>query len=329
MPPKEKTRPVTVALITTGGVILVALLGFLGTRTHADSPPKPTTVGTGISPTQAGESSTDGKQVAPSPTGSPQEDSSLVNYTGTVRDGRTNRPIGGAKVAITEDEDVPQRLTTDSEGVFYAKLHKTSKTILLTIGAVGYKEYTRRAKSVRTGGEDILLEPEQSQSSPPAGGNKSQETTDIVSVPFEASYPPVGGQIQHCPCIAYAVEEKGLTITNNCPGPVPIMCVKDTEFIPPGPANIDMLQLAPGRRFAHTMIAAGKKAFFDASGKIGDKGACQYYACPGTDLQPQPLRCQVGPILPPPSAACIWPPNTGVVGQPCNCPNGATGILTQ
>lgn len=155
------------------------------------------------------------------------------------------------------------------------------------------------------------------------------ESADTMSVPFEASYPPVGGQIQHCPCIAYAVEEKGITITNNCPGPVPIMCIKDTEFIPPGPANIDILQLATGRRFAHTTIGAGKKAFFDASGRIGNNGACQYYACPGTDLQPLPLRCQVGPILPPPSNACMWPQNTGVVGQQCTCPNGAIGTLTQ
>ena len=86
------------------------------------------------------------------------------------------------------------------------------------------------------------------------------ESADTMSVPFEASYPPVGGQIQHCPCIAYAVEEKGITITNNCPGPVPIMCIKDTEFIPPGPANIDILQLATGRTNSHTRrLEQGKR----------------------------------------------------------------------
>jgi carboxypeptidase family protein len=91
--------------------------------------------------------------------GSHQDDSILVSYTGTVRNAKTKKPVGGAKVAITEDQEVPQRFTTDSDGVFFAKLHKNANTVLLTIDADGYKEYTRRTNSVRTGSEEILIEP--------------------------------------------------------------------------------------------------------------------------------------------------------------------------
>jgi carboxypeptidase family protein len=312
MPPGEKKRPVTVALVGAGALILAALIGVWGTRSHADSSTAPNKVEASAPSVAPANSATAANQPAdPSPSGqSPSDKDDLIDYSGTVRDAKTKKAIGGAKVAITEDQDVPQRLTTDSEGVFYAKLHKNSSTILLTVDAVGYKEYTRRARSVRTGGEDILLEPE----------------PQTQNIPFEDTYPAVGGHWPQCSCIADAHDDKGLTITNNCPGPVPLLCVKDTQIPPPGhPANFDMLLASPGRKFAHTTLASGESAFFDASGKIG--GGCQYFACPGTNAQPSALRCQVGPLQPPPVAACYQ--NSGFVGQQCTCPNGLTGILTQ
>jgi len=295
--------------LTSAGVVMVifAALATWGTlRTEPYGNP-------------ARGSNTEGEQGASSQTGSPQGDSNLINYTGTVRDAKSNRPIGGAKVTITEDQGVPQKLVTDSEGVFYAKLRRNSDTILLTIDAVGYKEYTRRSTSVPAGAEDIFLEPE-----PPSSGEGNHDEAE--NIPFLSGYPPVGGRFPECPCIAYANDSKGLTVTNNCPGNVPLVCVKDTQAIPPNsPASFDMLMAAPGRLFANVMIPSGKKAFFDATGKV--QGGCQYFACPGTNLQPFPLRCQVGPIQPPPAAACLQ--NSGYIGQPCTCPNGATGILTQ
>jgi hypothetical protein len=119
MPPASDNS-VKVALIGTAGVILAALIGYFATR-H------------------------------PSP--------DLVAYTGTVKDAKTFKPVRNAHVGITEDQSVPQRFTTDSEGVFFAKLSKDTQTMLLEITATGYQDYSRRGPTVRTGTEDIFLEP--------------------------------------------------------------------------------------------------------------------------------------------------------------------------
>jgi len=86
---------------------------------------------------------------------------SLINFTGTVRDSMTHRPIADARVSIEVDQNVPQRLTTDSEGIFYARLSKNAQSILLNVEADGYNRYRLEVPSVRTGIETILLEPNQ------------------------------------------------------------------------------------------------------------------------------------------------------------------------
>jgi len=83
----------------------------------------------------------------------------LIAYTGTVKEAKTLKPVRNALVGITEDQNVPQRFTTDSEGVFFAKLSKDTQTMLLEITAAGYHDYSRRGPTVRTGREDIFLEP--------------------------------------------------------------------------------------------------------------------------------------------------------------------------
>jgi len=88
-----------------------------------------------------------------------RSNSTLVAYTGKVKDGKSLKPVGNASVAITEDQKVPQRFTTDSEGVFFAQLAKDAQTMLLEVKAEGYKNYSRRGPTVRTGSEDIFLEP--------------------------------------------------------------------------------------------------------------------------------------------------------------------------
>jgi hypothetical protein len=119
MPP-VKDSSVKVALIGTAGVILAALIGYFATR-----PPRP----------------------------------DLVAYTGVVKDAKTLKPVRYARVAVTEDQNVPQRTTTDDEGVFFAKLSKDTQTMLLEITAPGYQDVSRRGPTVRTGREDIFLEP--------------------------------------------------------------------------------------------------------------------------------------------------------------------------
>jgi hypothetical protein len=115
-----KDNSARVALITAVGTVVVALIGYLAT--HENKPDR-------------------------------------VAYTGKVKEARTFKAIGNAQVAITEDQKVPQRFTTDSEGVFFAQLHRDTQTMLLEIKATGYQDYSRRGPTVRTGSEDIFLEP--------------------------------------------------------------------------------------------------------------------------------------------------------------------------
>jgi hypothetical protein len=123
MPQKEqKDKSVVVALIGAAAVLIAALIGYLAT--HHD-----------------------------------KSDPALVAYTGKVKNSKSFKPVGNAFVAITEDQKVPQRFTTDSEGVFFAQLSKDTQTMLLEVKATGYQDYSRRGPTVRTGSEDIFLEP--------------------------------------------------------------------------------------------------------------------------------------------------------------------------
>jgi hypothetical protein len=120
--PEKKDNSLAVALIGAAAVVIAALIGYWAMR------PK-------------------------------EPDFVLVDYAGRVKDAKSHNPIAQAAVAITEDQKVPQRFTTDSEGVFYARLSGSTKTMLLDVQAGGYKDYSRRGPTVRTGSEDIFLEP--------------------------------------------------------------------------------------------------------------------------------------------------------------------------
>lgn len=112
--------------------------------------------------------------------------SEYVAYTGKVRDAKSVKPIGNASVTITEDRDAPKRFTTDSEGVFFARLSKDTQTMLLEVKADGFKDYSRRGPTVRTGSEDIFLEPLPSpQSSTPQ--SRVPQQSSRTSTPHESS----------------------------------------------------------------------------------------------------------------------------------------------
>ena len=115
-----KDNSIRVALIGAAAVVIAALIGYLATHQNTPNP---------------------------------------VAYTGKVKEARTFKAIGNAQVAITEDQKVPQRFVTDSEGVFFAELSRDAQTMLLEVKAIGYKEYSRRGPTVRTGSEDIFVEP--------------------------------------------------------------------------------------------------------------------------------------------------------------------------
>jgi hypothetical protein len=120
--PQERQRPITVALIGAAAVVITALIGYWATTSSKSDPV-------------------------------------LVDYTGKVEDAKSHKPIAKASVAITEDQKPPQRFATDSEGVFYARLSKSTETMLLEVQAGGYNDYSRVGPTVRTGSEEILLEP--------------------------------------------------------------------------------------------------------------------------------------------------------------------------
>jgi TIR domain len=103
--------------------------------------------------------------------------SDRIAYAGTVKDANTLKPVGNALVGITEDQSLPERFTTDSEGVFFAKVSKDTQTMLLEITAAGYQDYSRRGPTVRPGSEDIFLQPPAAPSVP----SPDKETTEILS----------------------------------------------------------------------------------------------------------------------------------------------------
>jgi hypothetical protein len=154
-----------------------------------------------------------------------------------------------------------------------------------------------------------------------AGNSASPQPDKEVDVTWEPTYSPVGGYIKDCPCISH--EQKGykLIVTNSCPGPVPVLCFKDTVAgLPP-----DILLIVPSRFFAQTTLENGMKAQIDITGKAVRAG-CQVYACPGTSLQPAAMVCRVPPPFP---ITCPVPVGVGINGQPCTCPDGRTGFMTQ
>jgi hypothetical protein len=82
----------------------------------------------------------------------------LIAFTGKVKEAGSFKAIGNAQVEIEEDQKLPQRFVTDSEGVFFAQLSPGAQIMFLEIKAAGYKDYSRRGLAVRSGSEVILLE---------------------------------------------------------------------------------------------------------------------------------------------------------------------------
>jgi hypothetical protein len=63
---------------------------------------------------------------------------STFDYTGRVL-GSGRQPLADAVVSIAEDQNPPQHIRTDTEGVFHAVLSKNSQNIQLDVEAEGYE----------------------------------------------------------------------------------------------------------------------------------------------------------------------------------------------
>jgi hypothetical protein len=81
---------------------------------------------------------------------------STFDYTGRVL-GSGRQPLADAVVSIAEDQNPPQHIRTDTEGVFHAVLSKNSQNIQLDVEAEGYEHYKINVQPSRTGLEEILL----------------------------------------------------------------------------------------------------------------------------------------------------------------------------
>ena len=93
-----------------------------------------------------------------------------IQYAGRVVDADTLKAISGAKVSV-ETQGVPPIYYSDSEGIFYLKLPGSAGTARIRVEADGYKKLERNVSLLRTGIEQIPLEPV--KNSPPANQNSS------------------------------------------------------------------------------------------------------------------------------------------------------------
>lgn len=94
----------------------------------------------------------------------------LIRYTGRVIDAKTLKPISRAKVSL-ETQGIPPLHYSDSEGIFYLDLPRSIETARIRVEADSYKELERNVSILRTGIEQIPLEPITNNS--PANQNSS------------------------------------------------------------------------------------------------------------------------------------------------------------
>jgi hypothetical protein len=80
------------------------------------------------------------------------------DYTGRIVDGATNKPVPMAKVGLELDQQVPQVLFSDSEGIFHATLPVTTQSVHIWVDVDTYDHYDRNVSVSRTGIELVRLQ---------------------------------------------------------------------------------------------------------------------------------------------------------------------------
>ena len=98
-----------------------------------------------------------------------------VEYTGRVTDTRTHIGVHNAKVAVEREQEVPQIMYTDSEGIFHVILPSATKAVRIRIEASNYAVFDRNISLSRTGIEDIRLTPNMNQLSRSSPDETAQE----------------------------------------------------------------------------------------------------------------------------------------------------------
>jgi hypothetical protein len=113
-----------------------------------------------------------------------EEKPTKTTMSGTVRN-KSNSPVTGAKVSITEDRDVPEIIFSDSDGVFHAEIRPKLHSLRVTIDAAGYKEFVRDENPERSGPLEVTLENLDSQDKADTKNKNGRQP----SVTVEASGP--------------------------------------------------------------------------------------------------------------------------------------------
>ncbi|HEX5735712.1 MAG TPA: CHAT domain-containing protein [Blastocatellia bacterium] len=98
-----------------------------------------------------------------------------VQYAGRVIDARTQQVIPSAKVSI-DAQGAPQVYYTDAEGIFNIKLRSSNDAVRIRVEANNYEILERNVSLVRSGIEDIRLQPRGTVSPPP----QEHDLTGIV-----------------------------------------------------------------------------------------------------------------------------------------------------
>jgi hypothetical protein len=80
-------------------------------------------------------------------------------YTGIVRSHVDHKAVKDAQVFVSEDQNVPEQMRTDSDGIFHTKLASRTETIQLWVVQDGFETYKLQVKPNRIGMQEIELEP--------------------------------------------------------------------------------------------------------------------------------------------------------------------------
>jgi hypothetical protein len=70
-----------------------------------------------------------------------------------------NKPVAGAIVHLEVDQNIPQTVVSDSEGIFNFKTIESSGSVRIRIEAAGYEPFDKNVLLNRTGLEYIYLKP--------------------------------------------------------------------------------------------------------------------------------------------------------------------------
>lgn len=123
------------------------------------------------------------------------------DYTGRIVDDNTSKPVPRAKISVELDQQVPQILFSDSEGIFHVTLPVTTQSARVSVDVDAYEHYDRNVSVSRTGIELIRLQKMGTIPSAKAipSSNRNQDVIDrkaqIVALRGDWETVPISGDV--------------------------------------------------------------------------------------------------------------------------------------